>query len=135
MTDADFEDEGRIRALIGRAAYLGDHGEAAQYAEIYSHDAVWEMGDERQVGVGTIISSATERRANGIGGPGSNTKHIVTPMDVRFTSVDEAVATSYLTFWTNTDSTPTVALITTYTDTVRRDPEGWRISYRSINRG
>lgn len=135
MADDGFGEEGSVRTLIGRAAYIADEGAIAQYKEVYTDDVVWEMGDQRQEGVDSIIDSAIERRASGLGGPGSFTRHFVVPVDVRFTSPSDAVSVTYVSYLTSTDTTPVISLVATYTDELRREAGGWRISHRTVNRG
>lgn len=125
-------DELAIRALIGRSAYLGDSGAPDSYREIYTTDAVWEFGDQRQDGIEEIVAATTERRKEGVSGPGTASRHVVIPMHVDIDG-DEAVAHSYLQFFRNTDAAPTLAMLAVYEDTLHRTDGTWRISRRSVN--
>ena len=47
---------------------------------------------------------------------------------------DTAVATSYLTFYTNTDTKPEIMIMTSYTDQLRRTREGWKVASRIMTK-
>lgn len=128
MTAAD--DELDIRALLGRTALVGDEGRAEDYAEVYATDAVWSFGGSTQTGIDEIIAGARARRERGTSGPGSNTRHVVAPMQVDVQG-DTATAVSYFLFLGDTASVPTLRSFGTYRDVLVRDHEAWRISRRT----
>ncbi len=121
-----------VRWLVQTAAYLGDNAPTSQYRTVYADDATWQMGGHVQHGVEEIIAAAETRRRKGIGGPGSDSKHIVTPTHVEFDSGDAGTVTSYLTYWVDVSTAPSIQVCATYRDRVRRTPEGWRIAQRTI---
>ena len=128
-------DEVRIRAVIGRAGYLGDEGTPDDYREIYTDDATWSLGSTLQTGIEEIVAATVERRAQGVSGPGTGTRHLVVPMDVRVDG-DTAEAVSYFLFLAETSTAPVVRVFGTYRDTLARGADGtWRIRQRRAGAG
>ncbi|MGY1550479.1 nuclear transport factor 2 family protein [Microbacterium sp. A588] len=127
MTDQ----ESAIRSLISRSAFYGDTAAPESYAEIYTADAVWEMGAVQQEGIDAIIEATHRRRTDGISGPGTASRHVVVPMRVEVDG-ERGHAWSYLLFYRSTDSTPTVELFAVYEDTVRLENDRWQIERRTV---
>lgn len=127
-------DDAEIRSLIGRAAHLGDEGAPDDYRGIYTTDATWSMGPSTQTGIDEIVEATRARRAQGVSGPGTNTRHLVVPLHVTVDG-DTATAVSYFLFLADTDTAPTMRLFGTYTDEFARTAEGWRISRRVSKAG
>ena len=127
-------DDALIRSLIGRAAHVGDEGSPDDYRTLYTADATWSMGDVTQHGVEEIVAATRDRRATGVSGPGTGTRHLVVPLHVTVDS-DAATAVSYFLFLGNTTAAPTVKMFGTYTDDLARTPEGWRIQRRVSRAG
>ena len=121
------EDDAAIRNLLGRTALLGDEGAPEDYRQVYAPEAVWRMGTVEQRGQDEIVAAAAARRASGISGPGTGTRHLLTPLVIEV-SGDSASAVSYLAFLAGTS----VAVVSTYRDTLVRTSAGWRISERDI---
>lgn len=128
------EDDSSIRSLIGLAALTGDVGEPEDYRRIYSPNATWRSGQERQTGADEIVAAAAARRDQGISGPGTATRHFVVPLHVTV-SGDRATAVSYFAFLTATTSAPTVSVVGTYRDELVRTEDGWRIHDRETTIG
>jgi hypothetical protein len=128
------EDDAAIRSLIGLAAHLGDEGEPGDYRRVYASDATWRLGDTRQTGIEEIVAATAARRAGGVGGPGSGTRHFVVPLHIEVTG-DSARAVSYFQFITGTTTAPSIAAVGGYRDELVRTGQGWRIRSREITSG
>jgi 3-phenylpropionate/cinnamic acid dioxygenase small subunit len=132
-----------IRNLLARIAQSADAGTPEEYLGLFTEDAVWEMPANPALGldasarrgVGEIGAGVTERRAAGIQGPGSHTRHMVATISVDVTSPDTAVAHSYWTFWTDTAIAPAVTSLGAYRDELRRTPAGWKLARRTVEMG
>lgn len=130
-----------IAILIARIAQHADGGTPEEYISCFTADAVWELADAgglpmaggRVQGHDEILSGVRTRRADGIQGPGSHTRHDVSSITV---DVDGDVATSraYFRYYTGTDATPAIVAIGTYDDTHVREADGWKLSRRVITR-
>lgn len=136
-------DELAIRNLLAAVAQRSDSGELADYLDLYTDDAVWEMPDNPQVGVGAsrragrsaIAAGVEERRALGVQGPGSATIHVVTTSVVRFRDDDRADVSSYWLYYADAATTPVLRSLGQYEDVVRRTGAGWRLAHRRITTG
>jgi ketosteroid isomerase-like protein len=128
------DDDAAIRSLIGRAAHLGDEGDPDDYRSIYTADATWVMGSAEQHGIEEIVSATAQRRREGVSGPGTATRHFVTPLHVDVAG-DTATAHSYFLFLGDTTGTPVIRLFGTYTDRLLRTADGWRIQHRTAQVG
>lgn len=126
-------DDVLIRSLIGRAAHLGDEGAPDDYRTLYTDDATWTFGDATQSGVDAIVEGTRQRRAEGVSGPGTNTRHLVVPLHVAVDG-DAATAVSYFLFFANTSSVPEVRMFGVYDDELVRTAQGWRIRRRVSRR-
>jgi hypothetical protein len=124
------EDDAAIRNLLGLTALLGDEGAPEDYRRVYAPGATWRMGAIEQTGADQIVAAAAERRANGISGPGTGTRHLVIPLLVEVTG-DSARAVSYFAFLAGT----TITLTATYRDELIRADGGWQISAREVAQG
>ncbi|MFC0527292.1 nuclear transport factor 2 family protein [Phytohabitans kaempferiae] len=127
-------DDALIRSLLGRAAHLADEGTPEDYRALYTPGAIWTMGESTQTGVEEIIEATRRRRAQGVSGPGTGTRHFVTPMHVTVDG-DSATAVSYFLFLGDTANAPAVKLFGVYTDDLVRTADGWRISRRVSRAG
>jgi hypothetical protein len=126
------EDDIAIRNLLGLTALLGDEGDPEDYRRVYAPAATWRMGgngltDPVQSGADEIVAATTARRAKGIGGPGSGTRHLVVPLHVEVTG-DRAHAVSQYLFLSGT----AIAAVGIYRDDLIRTEHGWQISNRAI---
>src|SRR6516162_245846 len=124
------EDDAAIRNLLGLAALLGDEGAPEDYRRVYAPGATWRMGTVEQAGADEIVAAAASRRAAGISGPGTGTRHLVIPLRVEVTG-DSARAVSYFAFLAGTAITVTA----TYRDELIRTDKGWLISAREVTDG
>jgi hypothetical protein len=124
------EDDAAIRNLLGRTALLGDEGDPEDYREVYAPDATWRMGTAKQAGADEIVAAAAARRANGISGPGTGTRHVVIPLLVEVSGDSARAVSSYL-FLTGT----TITVAGTYRDELTRSGRGWQISSREATSG
>jgi hypothetical protein len=123
-------DDAAVRNVIGLTALLGDEGAPEDYRKVYAPSAVWQMGDAVQSGADEIAAAAAARRAEGVSGPGSGTRHLVTPLTIEVTG-DTATAVTYYTFLRGTS----IAGGGTYRDELARTEAGWRITRRDITPG
>jgi hypothetical protein len=123
-------DDAAIRNVIGLAALLGDTGAPEDYRLVYAPDASWQMADVSQQGADEIVAAAAARRAAGVGGPGSGTRHFVTTLTVEVTG-DTARAVSYYAFLAGN----AIATTGTYRDELARTEAGWQITRRGITAG
>jgi ketosteroid isomerase-like protein len=127
-------DELEIRNLIHRLAQLADDGQLEEYIQLFTEDAVWEgAGYPARRGHADILTGARERRASGIAGPGTHTRHVVANSVIQLQG-DAARATSVFHFYGNTDATPELRILGVYNDELRRTPKGWKLARRSIGR-
>src|SRR5690606_5591948 len=115
------QDEALIRSLIGRAAFLADEGQPDDYRSLYTNDATWTFGEHTQDGIEEIVEATRQRRAQGVSGPGTNTRHLVVPLTVSVDG-DTATAISYFLFFGDTDSRPEVRMFGVYYDDLARTP-------------
>jgi len=124
------EDDAAIRNVIGLAALLGDQGAPEDYRKVYAPSAVWQMGEAVQSGADEIVAAAAVRRVEGISGPGTGTRHLVTPLTVEVAG-DLARAVSYYAFLKGA----AIAATGVYHDHLTRTVDGWRIARRDIAPG
>lgn len=132
--------DGEIRSLLARVAQLADAGTVEDYLELFTVDAVWEMPAnpavgapaDRRVGRADIGAGVLARRAAGLQGPGTATRHLVTT-----TAVDApaAAAVSYWMFLAQTATAPRLVSVGRYDDRVRRVAGRWLLAHRTITVG
>ena len=127
-------DELEIRNLVARLAMLADDGDLEEYAALFADDARWEMPGAVIEGRENLLAGATERRAVGNVGPGSETRHVIATQAVTLDG-DEAISDAYWQFWVNTATEPSVALFGTYRDRLVRTDSGWKLARRDISYG
>ena len=127
--------EVEIRNLISRVQHMVDMGTLDEYLDLFVDDAVWvqpgdpargRAPDERR-GKADIRAGVEERRAAGIQGPGTHTRHLGSTESVQLVDADRAVVTSYFQYYTDTDTKPTLGVMGWYRHTVRRTPQGWKV--------
>lgn len=122
--------ESAIRQLIARTALLGDCGQPEDYATVYAPQAVWQLAGLRDEGISEIIEAARRRRAKKTSGPGTDSKHVVTLLDIEFADAGHARVRSYFTFYTSASTQPTVAVVGSYIDDVEEADGEWKIAKR-----
>jgi uncharacterized protein (TIGR02246 family) len=138
MTDAlvaQTAAELKIRNLIARIALLADQGDLDEYVDQFTEDAVWAFPGGPRHGREDIRSGAEERRAGGVTGPGSNTRHVITTVSVQLEGEDAAAADSYFLFYQHTTMAPTLFNMGHYHDTFAREGDVWRLARRDITLG
>ena len=137
-----YADDMAVMKLIARIAHLADTGDLAAYAECFTDDASWHLPadsgvglpPQTRVGVADIVQGAQERRAVGMQGPGSSTRHVVSTIDVDVDG-DSATSRAYWRYYGQTNATPQLLTMGQYDDVFRRTNAGWRLQQRTITRG
>lgn len=128
-------DELAIRNVLALVARHADDGPLSTYGALFTEEARWEMlGAPVRVGRAAIVGAGAERRAAGVTGPGSGSRHLVGTISVRVDG-DDAVAESYWQFYVDTATSPTLRSMGHYLDTFRRTADGWRLDHRRITVG
>jgi uncharacterized protein (TIGR02246 family) len=125
-------DEREIRNLLARLGHLADYGDLDVYLTLFTDDAIWERAGDRRQGLDDILTGARERRASGLQGPGTHSRHMNTTLWVAVDGSDTAEADSYFLFIQHTDTTPTVSMVGHYHDVLRRTDGGWKLAHRQI---
>ena len=137
------EADAQIRSLLARIAQLADSGDLDEYLTLFADDAVWAMPDNPTLGmpasekrgIADIRAGAEERRAGGVQGPGTNTRHVLTTTAVFVESDDRATARSYFMFFGSTASQPVLRNMGQYDDVLVRGERGWQLAHRTITFG
>ena len=109
-TSADADAE--IRTVLARIAQLADTGDLDEYLTLFTDDAVWAMPDNPAIGMpanekrghAEIRAGAEERRASGLQGPGTDSRHVLTTIAVNVESDDRATVRSYFLFFGSTST-------------------------------
>jgi 3-phenylpropionate/cinnamic acid dioxygenase small subunit len=139
FADADAE----IRTVLARIAQLADSGDLDEYLTLFTDDAVWGMPDNPAIGMlanerrghADIRAGAEERRATGLQGPGTNTRHVLTTTAVHLEGDDRATVRSYFLFFEATTTEPLVRTMGQYDDVLVRGATGWQLAHRIITPG
>jgi uncharacterized protein (TIGR02246 family) len=124
-----------IRNVISRLAILADQGDLDEYVEHFTDDAEWQFPDAVRKGRTEIRAGAVERRAGGVTGPGTDTRHVITTVTVKVDGSDVASADSYFLFFRETATAPNLFNMGWYHDTFVRDSGRWRLARRQITFG
>ena len=135
--------DAEIRTLLARIAQLADTGDLDEYLSLFTEDAVWGMPDNPAVGMtanekrghAEILAGAQERRASGLQGPGTDSRHVLTTIAVDVQSEDRATARSYFMFFGTTSTTPTLRTMGQYDDVFVKGERGWQLAHRVITVG
>lgn len=135
------QDELEIGRLLARVAQLADDGDPADYIGCFTADAIWDLENatdlpldsQRIQGHEALLRGVHERRASGVQGPGSHTRHDVSTIVIQV-SGDEATARTYFRYYRDADSIPTLIAIGCYQDRFVRTTLGWRLHHRRIGR-
>lgn len=133
----------QIRTTLARIAHLADTGTVDDYVEQFTTGAQWTMpgGPEHAMptqvrrGREEIAAGVRERRAAGIQGPGTFTRHVTTAIAVDVTSETTASADAVWTFYVDTTTAPRLSGVGTYADEFELEEGRWRLSRRVISRG
>jgi 3-phenylpropionate/cinnamic acid dioxygenase small subunit len=121
------DDDAAIRNVLGLAALLNDEGDPEDQREVYAPDATWHLGDITRKGADEMVAAAVGRRNDGLLGPGTGTRHLMTLLTVEVAD-DTAKAVAYFVFVKGT----TIVSSGTYHDDLARTGAGWRIARREI---
>ena len=132
-----------IRNLVARIAHLCDSGDVDEYINLFTHDAVWTMPDNPQLGLPAderrgrdeIVAGVRTRQGLGMQGGGTNTQHVVTTLAVVVDGSERATAQSYWMYIDDTTTSPTLRCVGQYHDTFRCTHEGWKLERRSVVMG
>ena len=143
MTSGASGADAEIRTVLARIAQLADTGDLDEYVTLFTDDAVWAMPDNpslgmaasEKVGIGEIRAGAEERRAGGVQGPGTDTRHVLTTTAVFVESDTRATARSYFMFFASTTSQPVLRNMGQYDDVLVRGERGWQLAHRTITFG
>lgn len=135
-------DQLEIRNLLARLTHLADDGELDAYVSLFTDDGSWEPppGSELPIrglrGHAELLAGARERRAAGMSGPGTHTRHVVTNVALERVDQDCVVGHSYWHYYTSTDEPiHRTGGMGTYDDEFRRTPDGWRLARRVSRMG
>lgn len=140
MSGAD--DRVSVAMLIARIAHLADSGTPEEYIACFTPDATWDLTDSSGLpmdvqtirGRENLLAGVASRRAAGIQGPGTHTRHDVSSIAVTVDG-DHARARSYFRYYRNTHEVPELVAMGGYDDQFTRTPDGWRLHRRVISRG
>ncbi|MGP0030499.1 MAG: nuclear transport factor 2 family protein [Acidimicrobiales bacterium] len=124
-----------IRNVIMRIARLADQGHLDEYLDQFTEDSVWDFPGAPRHGRDDIRAGAEARRADGVTGPGSATRHVITNVSVHLHGPDRAVADSYFVFLQHTTTAPTIFNMGAYHDSFVREGQSWRLARREITFG
>jgi len=135
--------DAEIRTVLARIAQLADTGDLDEYLTLFTEDAVWGMPDNPAVGMtanekkghAEILAGAQERRASGLQGPGTESRHVLTTIAIDVESEDRATARSYFMFFGSTSTTPTLRTMGQYDDVLVKGERGWQLARRRITVG
>jgi ketosteroid isomerase-like protein len=129
-------DELAIRNLVARMAQVADEASSLdEYAALLTPDSVWELeGQPAFEGRAAVVAGAADRRAQGLVGPGTDTRHVITTQSV-IVEGDTASGQCTCLFYSDARSGPSLRAVSQYRDEFRRSPEGWQISRRIIRFG
>jgi 3-phenylpropionate/cinnamic acid dioxygenase small subunit len=139
-------DELEIRNRVAELAQLADTAqddELDRYLALLTEDATWLvvadselLGTQERKGHGEILEGVRQRRADGIQGPGTDTRHVVSTVVVTFEASDRAIGRSYWRYYERTSSNaPLLALMGEYRDTFVRTSSGWKLARRELTPG
>ena len=135
--------DAEIRTVLARIAQLADTGDLEEYLTLFTEDAVWGMPDNPAVGMtanekkghAEILAGAQERRASGLQGPGTESRHVLTTIAIDVESEERATARSYFMFFDSTSTTPTLRTMGQYDDVLVKGERGWQLARRRITVG
>jgi 3-phenylpropionate/cinnamic acid dioxygenase small subunit len=130
-------DEMEIRNLVSRLAHLADiapDSELDEYVSLFTDDAHWEMPGSAIDGRSQILAGAKARRASGIQGPGTHTRHVITTHRVSVAG-ESATGRAYFMMVGDTDTAPRIRAAGQYDDRYERTSEGWKLARRDITPG
>jgi uncharacterized protein (TIGR02246 family) len=132
MTNVD--DQLAVRNLLARITYEGDSGDLDAYLTLFDDDAVWAMPGVQHRGLDAIRRGVEQRRSEGLTGPGSKKRHVLTTVEVTVKG-DEATARSTWLLVGGDGSQPALLHFGIYDDRLQKSSNGWLMVERSITFG
>lgn len=140
--------DAEIRSLLALVAQAADAGTVEAYLELFTENAVWEMPAnqavgapaDRRAGRAAIGAGVRARRAAGMQGPGTATRHVVAgtavlPGPPGAVNTATAAAVSYWMFFADTASAPRLVSIGRYDDELCQVGGRWLLARRTITVG
>jgi 3-phenylpropionate/cinnamic acid dioxygenase small subunit len=135
--------DAEIRTVLARIAQLADTGDLDEYISMFTDDAVWAMPANPSMGMEAnsrqgheaIQAGARERRASGLQGPGTFTRHVLTTVAIDVETEERATVRSYYLFFATTSTTPTLRTMGQYDDVLVKGERGWQLAHRTITPG
>jgi hypothetical protein len=121
--------------VVCRLAIDADQGGLDGYINAFDEDATVVLPIGTLRGRAEIRAMAESRRASGAGGPGSNSRHVVTTMSTDMSGPDVGEAISYFSYFESTATAPVIVSAGTYGDLFRRTGGIWRIARRIVTVG
>lgn len=136
-------DDAEIRNLLARIAQTADTGTLEEYLANFTAGAVWEMPDNAALGLPASIrtghdeirAGVVERRAAGLQGPGTATRHVIATVAVSIEGAGRASARSYFLYYGETASAPALRSMGQYDDELHKGAAGWQLARRVITMG
>ena len=132
------EDELMIRNLVSTLALQADGDDIESYMALFTEDAEWIISlpsaNARVTGHAAIRAAALQRRADGVQGAGSHTRHAVTTLSVHVDG-NRASTQCYLLVIKDANATPIVSGMVVYNDEFRKTEAGWKLAVRRISAG
>jgi 3-phenylpropionate/cinnamic acid dioxygenase small subunit len=136
-------DELEIRNRVAELAQLADTApddELDRYLALLTEDATWVVVADSELlttqerkGHAEILEGVRERRATGVQGPGTDTRHVVSTLVVTFETSDRAMGRCYWQYYARASSSaPVLALMGEYRNTFVRTASGWKLSRREV---
>ena len=139
IADADAE----IRNVLARIAQLADtrrsrrvpHAVHRRRGLGHARQPVCRHGGQRAPGHAEIRAGAEERRASGLQGPGTNSRHVLTTIAVDLESDDRATVRSYFLFFGPPRRSRCCAPWVSTTTCSCGAQRGWQLAHRTITPG
>jgi len=135
--------DAEIRTVLAHIAQLADTGDLDEYITMFTSDAVWAMPENPLLGMPAnsrqgheaILEGARERRASGLQGPGTDTRHVLTTLAIEVVDDAHANARSYFLYFGETSTAPAVKTMGQYDDVLVKGEHGWQLAHRTIAMG
>lgn len=140
-TDHRCEDLIEIGQLLAQIAFTTDHAEnLADYLALLTDDVVWVFpanpaagtAAASYAGIEAVAEGAEARRAAGVQGPGTHTRHAVSSEVVELLGPDTARAHAYWCYYTDTHRSPKINSMGRYENEFRRVDGVWRLAKRVV---
>lgn len=113
-------------------AAVTDDGDLADYEALLATEVVFESAGMSAYGPQAVLAGMHDRRAAGTTGPGSNTRHVVSNIEVVVAAAGDAEARAEWQFFADADGAETSVLSGTYHDRWIRTLDGWRLAERRV---